>query len=352
MAGDAVREFIDQLDTIPADAQAIDILLHSSGGDALAAWKLMSVIRERFSKVGVLVPFAAFSAATIFALGADEIIMHRHASLGPIDPQIGVRLPDGSVRQFAYEDLLAFLGFLMTEMKLTDQGHVSTVVDKLFSTADPLVVGAAKRASELAVDVGERLLSTHLKDAQRAKQIALGLNKSFYAHGDAVSRQRAIKLGLQVPSKVDETLETLIWDAYLGLESHMELRKPVNHIHTFLADPAGAASLAPPPALNLPNNMPGPMAQQAFQLAANQALQAAQQGHGVEVPFALVMAVMESCRTASEVRAAGKVSAIRLPTGEVRVSVVETANQWRPVAVPAPAKDPTPKGVAGGTGVA
>jgi ClpP class serine protease len=80
MAGDAVREFIDQIDAIgPGDE--VDILLHSTGGDALTAWKLMSLLRERFKNVGVLVPFMAFSAATLFTLGADEIVMHPHASL-------------------------------------------------------------------------------------------------------------------------------------------------------------------------------------------------------------------------------------------------------------------------------
>src|SRR5690348_11090599 len=87
MAGDAVREFIDQLDVLK-EHQAVDVLIHSTGGDALAAWKLMSVLRERFEKVSVLVPYMAFSAATVFAMGADEIVMHPHASLGPIDPQI------------------------------------------------------------------------------------------------------------------------------------------------------------------------------------------------------------------------------------------------------------------------
>src|SRR5579859_545204 len=82
MAADAVRQFIDQVDAIP-DSDSVDILLHSAGGDALAAWKLMSVLRERFQTVSVLVPYMAFSAATMLALGADEICMHRHASLGP-----------------------------------------------------------------------------------------------------------------------------------------------------------------------------------------------------------------------------------------------------------------------------
>jgi Serine dehydrogenase proteinase len=156
MAGDAVREFIDQLEAVPAGTKQVDVLVHSTGGDALAAWKLMSILRENFERVSVLVPFMAFSAATLFALGADEIVMHRHASLGPIDPQITIPQAGGILRMFAYEDVGAFLRFLSTEVKISDPKHVSAVIDRLFSVVDPVHVGAAKRASELSSSVGER----------------------------------------------------------------------------------------------------------------------------------------------------------------------------------------------------
>jgi Serine dehydrogenase proteinase len=194
MAGDAIREFVDQIDAIQQDAKTVDVLIHSTGGDALAAWKLMSLLRERFEKVGVLVPFMAFSAATMFAMGADEIVMHPHASLGPIDPQIHMPQADGSIRRFAYEDVGAFLRFLVSEVKITEQAQTSAVIEKLFTVVDPVNVGAAKRASELAFSIGERLLLTHMtagEDKAKAKQIAENLNKSFFAHGDAVSRRRA-----------------------------------------------------------------------------------------------------------------------------------------------------------------
>jgi ClpP class serine protease len=67
MAGDAVREFIDQIECIKEN-QTVDVLINSSGGDALTAWKLMSVLRERFSRISVLDPYTAFSAATILLL--------------------------------------------------------------------------------------------------------------------------------------------------------------------------------------------------------------------------------------------------------------------------------------------
>ncbi len=186
MASDAIRVLIDQIEVIESEA-SIDVLIHSAGGDALTAWKLMSLLRERFDTVGVLVPYMAFSAATIFALGADEIVMHPYASLGPIDPQVTVTLPDRSRRRFSFEDVGAFLRFLTDEVHITEQVHLSTIIDKLFSVVDPLNAGAAKRASELSSAVGERLLQMHMtspEEKTRAKDIADNLNKSFFSHGN------------------------------------------------------------------------------------------------------------------------------------------------------------------------
>src|SRR5664279_4908120 len=135
MSGDAVREFMDQIDAVSVEKR-VDILIHSTGGDALAAWKLMSMFREKFDEVAVLVPYMAFSAATIFALGADEIVMHPHASLGPIDPQIKMKQSDGTLRHFAYEDVGAFLRFLTSDVKVTEQAHISSIMERLFIVVD------------------------------------------------------------------------------------------------------------------------------------------------------------------------------------------------------------------------
>jgi len=326
MAHDAVREFIDQVDAVP-DGEKVDVLLHSMGGDALAAWKIMSVLRERFKNVSVLVPYAAFSAATVFALGANEIVMHPNASLGPIDPQIAVNLPNGTMRQFAYEDLVEFLGFLRNDVILTEQQHVSTVMDKLFSAVDPLVVGAAKRASDLSTEVGERLLSMHLDDDRKAKQIAQNLNKSFFSHGDAVSRTRAKKLDLQV-AEPDVQLEKLLWDAYLGIEEYLEMRRPFNALALFMSDTAAAASLAPRAPVSLPSNASPQLVQQVWTAVANQAVQSAA-GMGNEVPYSIVNALVESRRRASENRTTGKISAVRQPAGEIRLAIHEVESRWQ-----------------------
>jgi Serine dehydrogenase proteinase len=333
MAPDAVREFIDQIDAI-ADEKQIDILLHSTGGDALTAWKLISILRERFDTVSVLVPFMAFSAATIFSLGADEIIMHPHASLGPIDPQITIPQPDGKLRQFAYEDVGAFLRFLTNEVKVTEQVHVSAIIEKLFSVVDPVNVGAAKRASELSSSVGERLLLMHMSqgdEKSRAKQIAENLNKSFFAHGDAVSRKRAKELQLKIADP-DVAIEKLMWQAYLGLESYMQLRQPFTALQEFLSIPEGAEAVRPVGPFQIPPNTPAAIAQQMWQAVMQQALQGLQ-NPGLQVDYSVVNALVEGTRFASEFRSVGKISAFRAASGEIQVSVVPTQSGWTPVPV-------------------
>jgi len=333
MAGDAVREFIDQIDAVGA-SRKVDILLHSTGGDALAAWKLMSILREKFESVAVLVPFMAFSAATLFALGADQIIMHPHASLGPIDPQITIKLPDGTERGFSFEDVGAFLRFLADEVGISEQKYISIVVDKLFSVVDPVNVGGAKRASELSTDVGERLLQMHMKDPEQrtqARTIAEGLNKTFFAHGDAVSRSRARALQLKIADD-DPALETLMWQAYLGLESYMELRTPFNPLQDYLGR-GGAAAVAPKAPLVLPPNAPAQLVNQLWGQVAQQAVQDMSQPT-LEVDYVLVNAVVESPRLASEYRTSGSLSAARLAGGAIQLSATDKESGWRAITLP------------------
>src|SRR3977135_1231194 len=67
----------------------IDIILHTPGGLVLAALQIAHAIREHKSKVTVFVPHYAMSGGTLIALAANEIVMSKHAVLGPIDPQLG-----------------------------------------------------------------------------------------------------------------------------------------------------------------------------------------------------------------------------------------------------------------------
>ena len=73
----------------------LDLILHSPGGSAQAAEQVLEYLRTRFDYIRAIVPLQAKSAATMIALGCDEILMGDHSELGPIDPQILVPVPEG-----------------------------------------------------------------------------------------------------------------------------------------------------------------------------------------------------------------------------------------------------------------
>jgi ClpP class serine protease len=74
----------------------LDLILHSPGGSAQAAEQMIEYLRTRFDYIRAIVPLQAKSAATMIALGCDEVVMGDHSELGPIDPQILVPVPEGT----------------------------------------------------------------------------------------------------------------------------------------------------------------------------------------------------------------------------------------------------------------
>ena len=84
-----LREFYKHLEQFKDEkAEKIDLIVYSPGGETVVGWALVNLIREFSKQFGVIVPYYAFSCATTVAIGSDEIVMGRMASLGPIDPQV------------------------------------------------------------------------------------------------------------------------------------------------------------------------------------------------------------------------------------------------------------------------
>ncbi len=65
IAGDVISELIKQINEISDEYQEVDFLVVSNGGDPIAAARIVSLLRERFEKVSVLIPYVAYSAATM-----------------------------------------------------------------------------------------------------------------------------------------------------------------------------------------------------------------------------------------------------------------------------------------------
>jgi ClpP class serine protease len=69
--------------------RTIEIILHTPGGLVLAASQITLALAEHDGRVVAVVPHYAMSGGTLIALAADEIVIDRHAALGPVDPQLG-----------------------------------------------------------------------------------------------------------------------------------------------------------------------------------------------------------------------------------------------------------------------
>lgn len=129
-----------------------DILLvvHSPGGSIEPAY-LISKTCKRLAKEKfvVAVPRKAKSAATLLALGADEIHMGLMSELGPIDPQIG-GFPALGVRN-ALE--------ILAQLSCQYPNASKMLADYIQAKLDLRILGYFERINESAMQYAERLLA-------------------------------------------------------------------------------------------------------------------------------------------------------------------------------------------------
>lgn len=86
---DHISAFGDVLLSI-GEVDELNLIINSPGGDGTIAEKIIELCRAYCKTFRVIVPNRAKSAATIIALGADEIVMGYCSELGPIDAQVPI----------------------------------------------------------------------------------------------------------------------------------------------------------------------------------------------------------------------------------------------------------------------
>jgi len=328
MASDVISEFAKQITELSKDTTEVDILIVSNGGDPTVAWRIVSMLRERFEKINVLIPYAAYSAATLLALGADEILMHPFSNLGPVDPQLNYRKKGEKnteeVIQFGAEDLKHFLDFVKTDVGISDQEQLERAFELVCKDVGSIPIGVAKRSSYLSVSMGEKLLSLHMEDQSGVKVIAESLNTSFYHHGYPLGRKEAKHIGLPVVSPDDE-LESLMWQIWTDVENEMECNKPFNPLEVVLSNEEASKLIGPVPQVQIPPNLPPEILQKVI----SQVLSQISVVQVEPVDHELFLASLESVRCRSEFREKRKISAVRLPDMNIAVNIIKMEGGWK-----------------------
>ncbi|KAF5092028.1 Serine dehydrogenase proteinase [anaerobic digester metagenome] len=330
MASDAIPQFCKQISDIPEDEKNIDLLVVSDGGDPNVSWRIISLLRERFEKIGILLPFQAYSAATLLALGADEIIMHPYSNLGPVDPQlIGTpngQNPPGNIQEnkFSTEDIAYYLEFVKNDVGIKTEEQKEKAFELICSAVGPVKIGMAKRSSNLALSIAEKLLSLHMTEKKKIKQITNAFNKSFYHHGYPIGRSEAKSIGLNVNTREKE-IESLIWNLWLDLESEMKCQNPFNPFDVVLNDPKLSQQIRPVPQIQVPINIPPQLLQGVMQqIHQNMSIASIQ-----PIEHEVIQAIIESSRIKSNFRTKFLISAVRMPDLNININVTPMTQGWK-----------------------
>jgi hypothetical protein len=233
IADDAVRILHDHLESIGRKEQ-IDMFLYTRGGNLMAPFRIVHLIREFCDKFNVIVPYRALSAGTLLSLGANEIIMGKMGELSPVDPTTGHPfnpqdpLNPGQRIPISVEDVTSFMTFARKRASLSEEKDID-IFRILTSSVHPLALGNIERGYGIIRHVAPKLLEMHIKDKEKIKNIVESLTEGK-VHEYLIPRSEAkneIGLNVKIP---DEELESLIWSLYSVYEQDMGIREPFDPV--------------------------------------------------------------------------------------------------------------------------
>ena len=205
----------------------LDLILHSPGGSAEAAEQIVNYLRAKYSRIRVIVPQNAMSAATMIACAADEIVMGAHSALGPTDPQIISRghviAAQSIINEFDYAQ--------------KTEGAALEIMKTRIAVWAPGLIDACRKEIALSETVVSDWLHRHMKlGKDKAKAAANKLadaNKNL-THGRPLNIDKLASWGLKVrglekSQKLQEAVLSVFHAAIVVFENEGAMKLVVNH---------------------------------------------------------------------------------------------------------------------------
>ena len=240
------------------------IYVRSDGGSWMISLRIIHLLRNYVKKLIILAPSECASAATMLALGCDEIHLGPLSSLSAVDsslihPLSHVDAQDNPVsvsqdelwrvlrlwKEFYQGDETGshYLQKVGDELNLKNPESKSTpeiklgyksekskvdpdnkhldfdAIDKnngmenpykyLYQYVHPLVFGAIDRSRSLSVQLCREILEYHIADKTKIEEISDKLNYTYPAHGYPITMREAKKIGLNVKPISEEVQDNL-----------------------------------------------------------------------------------------------------------------------------------------------
>ena len=235
---DALEYFPDHLDRI-GKVDKISLILYTRGGDTMAAWSLIHLIRQYCKNYEVIIPSKSRSSGTIICLGADDIMMTKQATLGPIDPSVNGPLNPQNPQQptnpasripVSVESIQGFIELAKDEFNLSNDKNLKDILLKLSEQVHPLVLGNVYRSRSQIKMVARKLLKRQLGDGQEEKieEIISFLCSESGSHDYAIYRNEAKdELGLSIQKPNDDQYK-VIAEVFNDIRNELNLLDPFN----------------------------------------------------------------------------------------------------------------------------
>jgi hypothetical protein len=193
--------------------------IKSDGGSGEASLRLVNLLRQYAGRLTALVARECASAATMLALGADEIRMGTLAYLTAVDTSLRHELSpadiDNDLVSVSQDELLRVIRLWKSSASPRDANPYQA----LFQYVHPLVVGAVDRSSSLSIKICEEILAHHMTDAKKRARIAHHLNSAYPSHEYPITLREAKRVGLNVRS-LAPSIDQLLLDLH---ELHAEM---------------------------------------------------------------------------------------------------------------------------------
>ena len=140
----------------------------------------------------------------MLALGADRILMGPLAQLSAVDTSLTHDLSpidrDNDRVSVSNDELLRVVRLWAEQAK----DSTTNPYESLFPYVHPLVIGAVDRSSALSTRICEEILSYHMDDKDRAREISNNLNAGYPSHNYPITLREAKRIGLNVEAMEDE----------------------------------------------------------------------------------------------------------------------------------------------------
>jgi ATP-dependent protease ClpP protease subunit len=162
--------------------KGLDLILHTPGGSLEAAEALVTYLKSMFGKdIRAIVPQLSMSAGTMIAFSCKQIVLGKHSSLGPIDPQMG-NVPCQAV----------IAEFERARKEIISDPKNAALWQFIISKYHPTLLSSCKHAIDMSVQLVEDWLNDNMFENENDK--TKKVIEHFSSHDNSKTHARHISL--------------------------------------------------------------------------------------------------------------------------------------------------------------